>query len=285
MDTKQGESREIDPPDGGAEFNWLRLALWLPVCLTAGLLVGWAAMTVQTDLGFAPLLLFPLLVGLVLGAAVVRLMWALEVGNRPTILLGIVLASGMAVSSEHYIGYRTARREIRQHDQKMQVAKAAFSDQLEGRIPVIPDSPIEFLSLQAARGRPLLGQYVARGVVAWLSWAADGLLMLAAAVVLAVWAMHRPFCRRCGSWYRTTRCGPITPAAAGQLAPLAAVSIPDAVQSARFRLLACGRGCGPTGLELFWDDPHGGPSSKRVWLDHAGRAQATRILDGLGAGD
>jgi len=285
MDTQQGESRQIAPPDGGVEFTWRRLALWLPACVMLGLLVGWAAMAVQTDLGFAPLLLFPLLTGLVLGATGVGLMRVLGVGNRRTILLGIVLASGVAVAAEHYIGYRTARRAIREDDPKIQTAKAAFGDQLKGRIPVVPEGLIDFLDQQAAVGRPLLGEYVARGVAAWLTWAADGLLMLATALVLAICAMRQPYCRRCGSWYRTTRSGPITARAARQLAQLGAVSIPDEAQSARFRLLACGRGCSPTGLELCWDDPHRGPSSEQAWLDHGGRVQATRILDELGVDD
>ena len=279
MDTEQGESRETVPPYGGAEFAWRGLALWLPACLMVGLLVGWAAITVQTDLGFAPLLLFPILTGLVLGAAGVGLMRVCQVGNRPTILLGIVLAAAVAVAVEHYVGYRAARQDIQDNARKFQTAKAAFADQLKDRIPAPPDGLIDFLDQQAARGRPLLGEYVARGVAAWLSWVVDGLLILVSAEVLAVWAVRQPYCSRCRSWYRTTRSGRISTATARQLAELAAVSIPEGPQSARYRFLTCNRGCSPTGFELSWDEPHEGTSSVRVWLDHGGRAQATRILD------
>ena len=67
----------------------------------------------------------------------------------------------------------------------------------------------QYVQAQAHRGRPLWSGYVAQGWVAWLSWAIDALLVVAAAVAVTIPAMRVPYCNRCRSWYRTIRSGRI----------------------------------------------------------------------------
>jgi hypothetical protein len=92
-------------------------------------------------------------------------------------------------------------------------------------------------------------------------------------------ALARPYCDRCGSWFRTTRAGTIEPQTARRLAELVEADVPGPLQSARYRLRACRAGCGPTELRLVGFGPKGDASSVTVWLDPAGRSQIVQVLD------
>ena len=250
--------------------------LWGPACLVYGGLIGWVAVFVERFR--APLGLLPLLVGALLGASLVGMSRVCQVGNRFTIVLGVVLASLAAVSSQHYVGYREACRQAQDDARSYRLARLAFNDAVLGEMPVPPAGFLDFLRWRAARGFRVLG-YHAQGTAVWLIWAADALLLVAAAVAVVLPALRRPYCDRCRSWFATTRRGPIDPVTAQNVATLIETELPDEVASAQYRVFACRGGCGPIGFDLRWQGPGGASSSKTVWLDLERRNHVVRALD------
>ena len=109
MNTDSDKLTEQSPPSGGG-VRWMRDSLiWLPSCLFLGLLIARAA--VDAQFYFAPLLVFPLLIGVLLGALLVLLMRMAQIGHRPTIIGGTLLAAGMAVLGIHFFTYLDATAE------------------------------------------------------------------------------------------------------------------------------------------------------------------------------
>jgi hypothetical protein len=261
-------------PIGAARFVWLQFALWLPACLILAVLVAWAAVVAQSY-HFAPLVLFPLLVGVGLGALIVSIVRLGQVGNRPTVLAGTILAAAVAIAGQHYIGYLTTYHRIFEEVKSSQPVEQGLSELVESWTPGFA----EFMLRQATRGRPLPGSYVAFGWIAWLTWAIDGLLVLAAVLAIVVPAMRLPYCNRCRSWYRVTRSGRIDVHIARRLAEVAEVCTDNHATSARYRLLNCNRGCDQTEFVLSWDESPGGTSTVRVWLDTVSRNRIIQVLD------
>ena len=118
--------------------------------------------------------------------------------------------------------------------------------------------------------------FLARGWAAWLSWAIDAALVVAAAVVVTLPALRVPYCNRCGSWFRTIRSGRIDAPAAQQLAAAVGVEEIEYARSHRYRLSTCLGGCGPTQLELSWEGRGGAVDLVRLWLDTAARDSGDR---------
>jgi len=276
MDTEGETNPAAVIPPAAAEFHWGRFALWLPACCVQGAVLAWAAVVVQEY--FAPWLIFPLLVGVVLGATGVGLMRLGQIGHRPTVLLGSILAVLTTVVGQHYISYCTARDVAQEESETFRLARQLQPELLEGAAPMPAEGFLQFMRWQAARGRPV-GGYIAQGPVAWLTWGLDGLLVLAAAGAVAVPASRQPYCSRCRSWFRATRSGRIDPQAARRLASAAGLPIPDEPAQARYRLVACHGGCGPTGFELCWEHRRGKTPSARIWLDVERRNQIVETLD------
>lgn len=243
------------------------------------MLVGWVAVVAQTY--FAPLVIFPLLVGIGLGAMMVGLMRFGQVGNRPTIVLGAVAAALVTVASQHYFAYLRVYDRPRHQIKTRRATEQQLSESTKWWIP----SFAEFMRGQAARGRPLPLGYVAEGWAAWTTWAVEGLLVLAAAQAMVIPAMRQPYCNRCRSWYRVIRSGRIDVSTARRLAELAEVAAAERPLAARYRLLSCNGGCGLTCFDLSWDESPGGTSSGRAWLDTDCRNRVSQVLDEVRADD
>jgi len=276
METQPHESVTSADPPAPARFRWASLLVWMPACLVHGGVVAWAAVFVERFR--APVLLFSLLVGVVLGVTLVGLIRLTQVGNRSTILVGAVLAALVSVGGQHYLSYRTACEEAREDAATFQLAKSAFGNEVLGEMPSPPAGFTEFLRWRAARGFDLLGHH-ARGAVVWLLWAGDALLVLAATLTVVVPALGRPYCDRCRSWFATTRRGPIDDKTARRVAALVETELPDKIASARYRLVTCTRGCALSGFELHWEEPGGSASSRKAWLDHQRRNRIVETLD------
>jgi len=276
METVQHPSPTDRTPPAAPRFRWDRCAFWVPACLVYGGLVGWVAVFVERFR--APALLFPILVGVVLGASLAGMGRLGQVGNRFTVLLGTVLAASAAVFGQHYVSYRLARREAVEDARTYQRAAWLFQDKVLGDMPVPPDDFLEYLRWDAARGRRVFGLEV-RGAVVWMIWTAHGLLVLGAALAVVVPALKKPYCDRCRSWFVTTRCGPVDPETARKLAAAIEAELPDEIASAGYRLSACNGGCGPTRFELRLQKPGGESSSAKAWLDVEQRNQVVRALD------
>jgi hypothetical protein len=268
---------ERPPPAGGGE-RWARdTLLWLPGCLILGLLTAWAA--VDAQFYFAPLLLFPILVGVLLGALLMLLMRMAQIGHRPTIVAGTLLAAGLAVAGIHYITYWTQSRAAAAELANLEKARRLQPEFAAVQLPLPPDNFVKYMRQKAAQGRLIFPPYSLRGGYAWLLWGIEAVLLVTATLFVVLPAMYLPFCRQCHSWYRTIRSARLPPGVFHQLAAVLNLEIAERLRSSRCRLLACLGGCGPTGCELAWEDFKGQTFFARVWLHPAQRNGVMAILD------
>lgn len=251
-----------------ASFHAGQLLLWLPVCAALGLAVAWGAVIAERY--FAPLVFFPLLVGVVLGGACVALLRLLHVGHRPTIVCGGVIAVVAALIGQHYFGFLRSQWQPPQ-DPKQAMRQALFPD----RVP--PPQFGDYLQWRAQQG-VAIGAHRLRGASVWLLWAVDGLLVAAPALALLILTARLPYCDECRRWYEPIRGRKVDRATAERLASLAGIELPPEARAFRFRLLACPAGCGPAGLALFWEQPDGDFSSDYVWLESPQREQVLETI-------
>ena len=161
-------------------------------------------MLIQTY--FSPVLLFPLAAGSVLGVVCAAALRVCRLAHRPTAIAGALVAACLLVLTQHYASYRTdsARRDADQQ-KNMSLAQAAFPD-LDLNFP-------RYLASEAAKGHTIAG-FVAHGARPGLSWAVDGLLVIAATLVVVWLALRQPYCQACHGWYRTVRTGAVSEAQA-----------------------------------------------------------------------
>jgi len=263
------------PPNEG-RFAWSGLALALVAAPVVGAVWAWIGNGIQAY--FAPMILFPLLVGVVTGLSIVGLVRFAQMGHRPTILMTAVAAAVVAAAGQHYCHY------LSDYFWKKQpsigtgpLAGQDLSALTQGMTPSFG----KYLSVQARRGRPLPGGYVVQGCGAWLSWGIEALLSVAAAVGVTLPALRVPYCNRCGTWYRTIRNGRIDVPTARRLAETLDVDLAESMHSPRYRLSACRSGCGPMRCELSWEESNGVVDLARVWLDAEKRNKVLTVLDEL----
>ena len=277
MARHEEQSATGEGPPRAARFRWPALALWLPTCGLLSAAVAWLAVVVAKH--FAPLMIFPILVGLVLGVTLVGLARLMQAGNRPTVVLGTIVACLVAVVGQHYACYRVDRDLDLEQAESFHQAEQKHPGLVLGTAPQPARDVFDYLRRQADEGRPLLGSYVARGPAAWTSWTADGLLLTAAALLVVLPAVRQPYCGRCRSWFRTTRRGQLDADSARRLAGGLKIELPDSVASIDYRVVSCSAGCDPTGFEICWIGESGKSSSARVWLGADQRNQVTQTLD------
>ena len=278
MESPANSVRSKDPPRRGGRFLWREVAAWLAAAPGLGVLVAWAAVVAQEY--FAPLILFPVLVGVGLGALAVGLIRIVPLGNRLTAVLGTILAASVAIGGQHYFSYITAVEATDQQDDMLRIVRRAFPDLVGQRMADSPRSVFDFLHKQADAGRPIgaAGRRLQGGWV-WASWGFDGLLVLSAALAMVVPAVWLPYCDRCRSWYRVIRSGRIPGRAAVRLASLVDLEMDPPPRGVHYRLLACVGGCGPTAFELSWEAAAGDTLAARMWLGPADRDRVTAALD------
>lgn len=263
-------------PPAGRRWSWPGLLAWTGSSLAVAVLIGAASVTLETF--FAPLIFFPLLVGVLFGGLALGLLRQCNVGSRPIVAAALVLAGAVLVTTQHYAHYRHALEQLAAVEDRLQPLRAAFPEGLPERLD--PQRGfVGFLTQQAAAGRPYLYGYTARGPWAWASWALDGAILVAAALGVVLPALRQPYCARCRHWYRTTRSGRVRRRLACPLAEVIDAEIPPGVETVHFRLLNCQGGCGPTGLVLA-SRRREGLLVASAWLDAAGRQRVTEILDG-----
>ena len=291
------------------QFTWFGLALGLAASLAVGVIYAWIAQRVQPH--FAPLGLFPILIGVLTGATIVGVVRFARIGNRPTIFLSALLAAVVATGGQHYFSYLsyvsayeqassplkkgTGSERTNENPAEQLVVRclspffnADRARQAQSLAALRQEAAPNFghyMHAQAQRGRPLMDGYAVHGWLAWLSWAIDALLVAASAVVVTIPAARVPYCNRCGTWYRTVRCGRLDVPTAQRLAGLFGVEDIPPMRSPRYRLSACQSGCGPTRCELSWEESHGAVDLVRVWLNAQQRNQVTAILDELSETD
>ncbi|MEN6450910.1 MAG: hypothetical protein ABFC96_10495 [Thermoguttaceae bacterium] len=263
-------------------FVWR--GLWLAVVVAPAVGLIWARVGQVVQPHFAPLILFPILLGVLTGVTLIGVVRLTRMGHRPTILVSAVLAAAVAAAGQHYCGYVS-----RYYWQAPPVIASGTGDDLKALSQQLlrqtAPSFGQYLRAQADKGgRPLPWGYVAKGWIVWLSWAVDALLLVAGAVAVTVPAACVPYCSRCRSWYRAVRNGKIDLATADRLANLIDAEPPAHPRSARYRLSACQGGCGPTRCELSWEHADG-VDLARTWLDAQKRNEVAAVLDGLSGED
>ncbi len=282
MSDRSSETQAVGqamPPSAAGRFVWRGVAVALVGGPLLGAITAWGAHVAAGY--FAPLVVFPLLVGTLLGAMFAGLLRLVEMAHRPLAWLGLLLAVAVAIAGQHYLAYRAAYAAALEDAAKFDKARAVAPEDLRGRLPRVPDSPLDFLQTEARRGRPIWNRYLAQDAWAWTSWAVDGLLLLGAASWIVFPALRQPYCNQCLSWFHTVRSGRVDTTTLARLAQALGpelLQVPDQTVSARYRLLSCRSGCGPTGFELIFTGRRGKSSLFCVWLDAEVLTKVQRAL-------
>jgi hypothetical protein len=206
------------------------------------------------------------------------LMRLVQVAGSRTVVLGAVVASAAAVVGQHYFSFQEQRETAARQAAQFRLTAQAYPDLVRGTPPEPASGVFEYLRWQALRGRPIIGDTVARGAWAWASWACDGCLTLVAAMFVIVPASRKSYCNQCRSWYSTVRRGRITAAKALEMAAAIAVEAPEEAREATYRFVHCQGGCGAAGFELCWELTSGGRKIERVWISSADRLRLEKLL-------
>jgi hypothetical protein len=153
-----------------ASRSWLSLAIWLGVVLLLSLAEARIAVWLQ-NANYAPVGLFPIMLGFVFGLTAALAATYVGVHGRTAITAGVLICALFLVAAEHgffYLDYRSEFIAKLQSDPKAQLAVA-----IEGSA-FRPASFGEFMSAEAAAKLPLwIGDAAAMiaiaGLVAWLA--------------------------------------------------------------------------------------------------------------------
>jgi hypothetical protein len=237
------------PPSTG-KFVLPTAAVWLFLALSCGVVLSRIAAALEST--FAPWLVFPLLLGLGLGAALLWLLRWCECGHRPTAILGTLLAAGLMVVAQHLWHYQHRIVAVQQLKQQILREGIQFAP-LAAKLAPVPPTFLEFLEQEAGRGRTLWPGWTVRGVGVWLSWSLDAALLAGAAVAVVAVGVRRPYCNVCRTWYRLVWESPLDArrAAAGRQAGL----LPEtAGEGGRVCAWSCRGGCQPARVNLYWHE-------------------------------
>jgi hypothetical protein len=236
------------PPSTG-KFVLPTAAVWLFLALASAVVLSRAAAAIEPT--FAPWLLFPLLVGLVLGICLTWLLRWCECGHRATAIVGTLLAAILLMGAQHLWHYQRHLDAMRAAKQEILRRGPQFA-QIAGNLAPLPPTVFEFLEQEAARGRPLWPGFTARGLGVWTSWGLDGVLLAGAAVCVVAVAVRRPYCNLCRSWYRLVWEGPLD--SRRTAAARAAGLLPEGAEcgDGRMTTWSCRGGCQPARVDLSW---------------------------------
>jgi hypothetical protein len=282
MNTDRPSPSAVEIPRSG-RFVASQALIWCVAAALAGAAVARAAVWAEhVNKLRAPLLIFPIVVGCGLGLLLAAVMRLANIGHRPTLLVGAVLAAIVAATGQHYVYYREYldARAAFLAEKRDDAALAQF----QAMAPLATPGFVEYLRAQARLGRTVTTDYSLRGAAAWASWALDGLLLMAAAVAVVYAFSRSPYCQACHSWYRPVRAGRVDSDTALRLVEAAAIRIDHPIVAARYRLSHCASGCGPARLQLACDDGRGSTHGCEAWLPAAGREGVTKVLDSASVG-
>ncbi len=163
------------------------------VCCLAAALIGGVAGRAAASIEHirAPLLLFPVFVGVAIGLSLVALMRLTDIRHRPTLVAGAVVAALLAVAGQHYFPYRDYLRDraaflAQKHD-------SGLHELFHGAASGARTGFAAYMRGQAACGRPITAALTLRGPFVWASWALDGTLLLASAAAITVVFSRGPY--------------------------------------------------------------------------------------------
>lgn len=157
-----------------------------------GLVIGFLASLIQAT--YAPVGLFPLLVGVAIGAAVGGSFFLVGGSGRRGPFLSATLAAGVCLASLHYLSYLHAKAgadaDVAAHQKAIQnVLQNAAGQGAEIKNVPIPPSGVatfrEYIGREWDVGRKL-GPLSVRGPLLLFWWIIDGLLLWVGATVAAL---------------------------------------------------------------------------------------------------
>lgn len=244
---------------------WPTLA-WLVGSLVASAVVGQLAWL--TKPWFDPLIIQPLTLGLVCGLACTLGMWFWNVGHRPALLTGAVLAGLAAVLAQHYAGYMAYLSEW---ETKTSGVGALVNFDVADSFPA-------YIKRLTDHGLFVFGWRLI-GWQLWAYWVAEAVLVEIGAL-LVVWPMSKQsYCAGCHSWYRVVRQGTVPNKAVRQLAQT--FKLPSEKLTLNYKLYACRTGCGTPAVELAWPaSGEVGEGRRAVWLEADQYQEFLALLDG-----
>jgi hypothetical protein len=256
-----------------AGFHAPSIAAWLAATIPLALGAGW--LTVFVEPYFAPLVVFPLLVGSILGMGLVGWMRICGMAHRKSAALGVFVTVAAFVVAAHYFAYSRVQHRFDEQFEQFRRTRIDLGGLTEIQESTRPKSMVSFMRQAAEKGRPLAGRTV-RGAGVWLWWGLDAGLTLAGAFVPVWFALKRPFCPRCRSWFRVARGGPIDRHWACEIAGRLGMPLASS-GGAAYQLLSCRAGCAPSAFELSWNESSAGDHC--LFLDAPQREEVTTILD------
>lgn len=262
------------PPPAPARFRWRFGFTYLAGLCFAAAMLGYLASQVAHVR--APWLLFPLLVGVALGALAGGLAYLVHCGHRRTVLVATLMAGLVVVGTMHFVEYQAYLNAPRSAQFEMMVN--AFPDIAQHHAGARPSGFLDFLNRMALAGRAMPLGWTAQGPWAWASWALDALFVVAGAMVVALVFLRRPYCDVCRNYYRVLRQEQLRPEQFERLARSLGWSV-DTPRSASYQHLSCHGGCGPD-LVRVMVRPASEPAVRRLaWIDCADRARVFQQLD------
>jgi hypothetical protein len=253
-------------------LRWGRLVAFVG----SGLVAAAAVAGVATLMGmfWAPSLLFPLIVGALLGLALGTLVRFFDFAHRPAVVVvATLLTMGLMVGQHyaHYVRWKNQQAEQRAawaNNPQMLEAAMAFPE-----LATTDKGFGQFLQRTARQGRPWCGMVLKDGSV-WASWIADGILTLAAALAILRGVFQGEWCPRCESFYRLARRKIVGIEVAVKIATLCGIT-PMESQRAACIFHACAEGCVPSSLKIYWLDRQ---RIDTAWLDEPTRRQVDQWL-------
>ena len=169
---------------------WQCFGFWFPPALGHAVVVAWASLRVESY--FALWLVFPALVGVVLGAGLAWLARFCRLADLKLLVAGTLAAGMLCVAMQHWFAYRQVLEQFREREASL-LAKAPLAGALALAGAQPPANVWQFLREDAATGRVLVGGWRAEGVACWLSWGLDAMLVLVGALAMVLlWRPRLP---------------------------------------------------------------------------------------------
>jgi hypothetical protein len=251
-----------------------RFAIWLLTAILLAAALAWCATKVTVH--FAPLVVFPVALGIALGAGLAWTLRLFDTAHRPSLLAGTIVAGLVLVVGRHYGSY-LATRDIALITAADTVLAAQAFPELQARLRNRGRTFPQFLRDSANHGTELFGIHL-RPTGIWLMWGFDAALSIGITTTWVAGAQRRPFCDTCGSWYRVSRSGRVD--SAKSTAILRATGLQEEPRAdASYRVWSCRSGCERIGFELSYSEPDAGPGV--TWLDRGTYAVVVSVLDAL----
>ena len=185
-----------------------RVVGWIVASLVVAAALGWLA--AQASAKWAPLVIFPILLGVAIGAMLVVLMRMCQVHSGWVVYPIAIVAVALVVLSQHWFVYQEAMQAMREEVQTRQEALRQFPEQFRGEIPTLPANFFEYLQSEADRPREIAVWYqemTLQGTRTWLFWGLNMAIILLIAMIILYQGRVRPWCSTCRTWYQVTRRG------------------------------------------------------------------------------